>query len=229
MNSHSVTVSTAENAPVIAAASNQSAIADEIKEALRGGASLTSAQLTELCPSAVDSTAVSRVIYALRKAEVVIQDGVVLNGKEGRSAQKVKRWRLAERTPIEHPDDGGGNATLTEALGQPVCDGRFGPAAEPHPLEKAAMLNGTWTEDFNLADAIAADIRANGYSDTEDDEPRDVTRSMIVAELVDHIDTAVLEYADAALASDPVWNQLRSLQMGAVSAMRKAADREDGR
>jgi hypothetical protein len=228
MNSHSVTVSTAENAPVIAAASNQSAIADEIKEALRGGASLTSAQLTELCPSAVDSTAVSRVIYALRKAEVVIQDGVVLNGKEGRSAQKVKRWRLAERTPIEHPDDGGGNATLTEALGQPVCDGRFGPAAEPHPLEKAAMLNGTWTEDFNLADAIASDI-AGRQPATEDDEPIDATRSMIVAELADHMDTALIEYADAALASDPVWIQLRAVQQGIDSAFRQATDREDGR
>jgi hypothetical protein len=210
-------------------------IAREIQSALCGGAEMTTAALAERCPSAVDKTDVSRTLYDLRHSGHVETAKTVASDKQGRGARLVNtyRWRDDADRPFEFsrritapaaaglPHQQPPAPTSVSALPEPL------EPSEPDPLEKAAMLNGTWTEDFNLADAIAADIRANGYPDSEDDAPIDLTRRMIVAELVDHIDTAVLEYADAALASDPVWNQLRTLQMGAVSAMRQATDRED--
>jgi hypothetical protein len=203
-------------------------IAREIQAALCGGEDMTAAALAERCPSAVDKTDVSRTLYDLRQSGHVETAKTVASDKQGRGARLVNtyRWRGDADRPFEFSRRiaaAASSASSVAAGPKPVDE-----PIEPDPLEKRAMLNGTWTEDFNLADAIAADIRANGYPDSEDDAPIDLTLRMIVAELVDHVDTAVLEYADAALASDPVWMQLRALQIGAVSAMRQADDREDG-
>lgn len=100
------------------ATSQKHLIRDQIRSALASGAVLSTKELTEVCPAALDASSIAKEIYCLRKADEIepIDDPLV----------PVRRWRL--RSAVQ-PD--------AQPKGKPGRPQKTAPVA-PRPAAKAA-------------------------------------------------------------------------------------------
>jgi hypothetical protein len=206
--------------------SNRPAIAAEIQAALVQHGTLTSSELTDCCPSADDREVVSKVIYQLKQSGVIEKAGTV-PGAPGRGAKQVSQWRLSS---LEYTKEKSMPSVHMKFPVSPPCD-------EPLPAEKAAMLNGTWTEDnpFGTPQPSLGGKTGSQYHDPEEllatppddnqdtghpsDYPATDPTEEALSDLVDQADEAVLAMADSLLSDHPVWSRMRQLQTDAFQAL----------
>jgi hypothetical protein len=194
--------------------SKRAAIAEQIKNALIANGPMTSPDLVPLCPDAVDSTAVGRIMADLYMKKAVSLVGSVMSNTPGQGSRLIKQWAWVG-TNGTAPDPRGNGATSVSmpADAQPTVIPPM-PEESPAPTVPAAAQ-----PEFHsaLGDWLENDRGARGDDDgtihyaepdlfDEPDLPRDVEYAL--AALVDQADEAVKAMAGELLADHDGYQRL---------------------
>jgi hypothetical protein len=166
----------------------QSLIVNEIRDALASGDTLTSAELSERCHTALDSTDISRVIGDLRAAGLVAQAGTK-KSPANRTGQ-AKAWAWVGPVPMESIED---EAPVVEV------------AVDPDTLSASRVEVTPEEETVSIGKPI-------GYTYLGLDEQSVDPTELALADLVDQVDESVLSFADTMLSDHPTWVRLRQMQ-----------------
>jgi hypothetical protein len=187
--------------------STNSTIINEVRAALSGGDSLSTADLVPLCDTADDAKNLSRIIYDMRRAGLVEEDPVP--GPRGGDMKPSRRWRWVGPTDgaalpsKRHPR---APAKARESIEDEAPSGA--PAApvthKPEPLRHIPMEE--------IAETMTPKRNPIVHNRTDPTEAA-------LSDLVDQADEAVLSLADSLLSDHPVWHRLRTLADDAHSAL----------
>jgi hypothetical protein len=184
--------------------SKRAAIAEQIKNALIANGPMTSPDLVPLCPDAVDSTAVGRIMADLYMKKAVSLVGSVMSNTPGQGSRMVKQWAWVGANGTTHvPMPADAQPTVIPPM----------PEESPAPTVPAAAQ-----PEFHsaLGDWLEKDRGARGVDGSvpyvepdlfdEPGLPRDVEYAL--AALVDQADEAVKAMAGELLADHDGYQRL---------------------